>query len=243
MGRLICIYILLAFTTVCTVQLSMRTVEPRVPGFPICNNVYRSHKIGCFKEQTGMSLISTYRDRSSAAFGGMMLNWRNFPTEIMRMVCDCKKRAKKAGYKLFSIRFWAECWAGHHTTNIMIDSGHVIVDNGGISREGPTETFFANSCVNKQGLKCMRGDLYCVGTVVSEFIYTVASSARGRNWSTERPWRPKTDDRYWATRDWRGRNWSTGVATTRRSWGFKTTRPKIIYDTFTPPTQRSFTVI
>merc|ERR1712059_90582 len=66
-----------------------------------------------------------------------------------------------------------ECWAGMGTPNIKMENNLVLVDMGGIIREGDQDGIKAKNCVNPYIANCRAKDKFCIGTVHSEYIYRV----------------------------------------------------------------------
>jgi len=114
-------------------------------------------KMGCVPEdKTKMELIVNHR---------MITDWNNFPVSIYRLLCECSKTARAGGFTFFSIRFWAECWAGKDTS-AMED----ILNHGEDKK----------TCVAGDFKPCVdNNDNDCVGTDEVGYVYYVKPSVDG----------------------------------------------------------------
>jgi len=145
--------------------------------FTTCNKDY--NKLGCFwEDNTNMELIINDRDPSSPAYSGHMLDWNNFGKSIHSLACRCSAKAKAEGYAYFSLRFWAECWAGRKHEEV----DAVVKD--------PTKR--TNQCANDAFKTCDDAhDGECVGRRNAEYMYTFAQAAEESldgGWSEYSEW-------------------------------------------------------
>lgn len=145
--------------------------------FTECKRDYT--KVGCFWEKnTNMDLIVNDRDPTSSAYQGHTLDWGNFGKSIHSLACRCSAKAKAEGYTYFSIRFWAECWAGKNYGEVEA----ILKD--------PSKS--TNQCANDAFKTCDNNhEGECVGRAKAEYIYTFAQAAEQAldgGWSDYSEW-------------------------------------------------------
>merc|ERR1712059_54657 len=87
-----------------------------------------------------------------------------------------------------------ECWAGMGTPNIKMENNLVLVDMGGIIREGDQDGIKAKNCVNPYIAKCGAKDKFCIGTVHSEYIQSNISGSQNNSNSSRNSSLYKKDD-------------------------------------------------
>ncbi|XP_022796155.1 uncharacterized protein LOC111334626 [Stylophora pistillata] len=138
-----------------TVSSSMRP-EPEAPG---CAVNYT--KLGCFKDDRKKprplpELLFTDRDSRSEVFSGKTIDWNNWDTYMIDLVCRCAKAAKAKKYNYFSLQYFGECWSGP-------EAGETY------NRAGSSD-----KCVTKGFKKCDPSNKQeCVGDKNINFVYGI----------------------------------------------------------------------
>lgn len=123
-------------------------------------------KQGCYREaHTTMDLIISDRDSQ-----GIELNWLKFKESIHSLACRCSAKAKANGYTYFSIRYYAECWAGKDLQQMerVIEDGRVKADD----------------CINHEFKQCIKNHFReCVGAASHEYFYSMPINGNYTEWS------------------------------------------------------------
>lgn len=125
-----------------------------------CNRPY--DKVGCFHEgKTNMTLIINDRVKE----GGYKVDWTKFGEAIHSLACRCAAKSKTDGYEYFSIRFWAECWAGKSYSEV-----------------NPSKWMEPSGCRSTNFQTCTSSDKECVGKAHFEYIYSLAYWSEWQEW-------------------------------------------------------------
>jgi len=119
---------------------------------------------GCFLSPGHMppklkELILTERDTSSPVWNGKHVEWMNWNAYMKDLLQRCAKKANAHDFKVFGIRYYAECWA---------DRG--VTDAEGAFR-GTTTT--PSECVKEDYVTCQNGDARCIGKHHGLAVYQV----------------------------------------------------------------------
>ncbi|XP_031574004.1 uncharacterized protein LOC116307825 isoform X2 [Actinia tenebrosa] len=74
-------------------------------------------KLGCYKDSQQQprpmnELILTDRDPTDPVYSGKTIDWGNWNTYLIDLVCRCARKAAEKKYNYFGIQYFGECWSG-----------------------------------------------------------------------------------------------------------------------------------
>ncbi|XP_031569120.1 uncharacterized protein LOC116303679 [Actinia tenebrosa] len=117
-------------------------------------------RVGCFKDdmippRPLPEYILSERDPTAPSYNGTDIDWINWNSYMPGFICRCAMLARKYGYTVFSIQFFAECWSGPAAIRTYDRNGE------------------SSRCISKNLRPCKPDDRYCVGKQFTNFVYRI----------------------------------------------------------------------
>ncbi|XP_029197973.2 uncharacterized protein LOC114963020 isoform X2 [Acropora millepora] len=123
------------------------------------------NKLGCFVDdrinpRPLPELLFTDGDPGSKVHSGQRVNWDNWNSYLVDIVCRCAKAAKAKRYTHFAIQFYVECWSGPEASLTFTRAGNT------------------NQCVTMDFKECNPADKReCAGKLNTNFVYEMGVQA------------------------------------------------------------------
>ncbi|XP_057300850.1 uncharacterized protein LOC130635516 isoform X2 [Hydractinia symbiolongicarpus] len=127
-------------------------------------------KLGCYNDDQNNprplpEQLVNDRGATFPHYSGSPINWDHWATYLPKFVCRCAMLAKKKGYKIFGIQFFAACWSGPASEQTYMEDG-----------EGDPDM-----CISTSSRKCEATDSVCAGKQETNFVYSLEAEAKRSN--------------------------------------------------------------
>ncbi|CAH3028481.1 unnamed protein product, partial [Porites evermanni] len=81
-----------------------------------CDDMNEWKKVGCFQDLVDGTRalpkqLVNIRDQFSKVYQAPLLDWLHVSDSWRRLACECAKKARDKGYKVFGLQFYGECWS------------------------------------------------------------------------------------------------------------------------------------